>query len=814
MKKKLHSWLILMIVCIAFVATSIQIYAAETSIEITNQNQSNGTATIVIKDVPTSITSVKVPIWSTANGQNDIVWYTASQIDSTSYQVNLNISNHSFTTGDYTMHAYGYDANNNSTFLSSGTCTFNVTEASIQVTEASTNSGSYTISGTGIRTSSDCVKVHYAVWSSANGQNDLKWYEATYNASSNSWDSTFSLENHDGYGTYIVHAYALSSADQQVNVGDTTFHTDTPTCSNISVVTDNASGTFTITISGIDADAGIKEILVPVWNNTNGQDDIVWYTASKSSADTYTVTSTINKHDNMTGGYSIHGYVQDSYGTLRYLDSVSTSFTDLPIALTATDVDNTETNFLLNLTGTMLQTGSSHIAYAVWSESGGQDDLVWYEGEENGYAANSLSIPVSNHATYGTYQVHAYEVGDNGSMTFLSKTTFSVDERPSATISVSEVNSETGAFTVTIDNIYSPSGIDKIQVPVWSSSNQSDITWYTASKVDDNTYSVDVNISAHNYTLGDYTIHAYVTMGNGIRSFVSSTTADIYVQNYLSVEYTKSGSRTLTLVNPSTTSATSVYFPVWSSTNGQDDVKWYKATKLSNGNWTATISTTNLDNYGTVIAHAYVNNKYVAKASFDVSSSEIKKNGWYYEDGYKFYYKNGVKQTDLDGILTKQSSYYIKVNRTTCTVTVYAKDGSNGYIIPVKVFACSVGLSSTPTPTGTFTTSDKYRWHTLMGPSYGQYCTRITDGILFHSVAGYNMTSYNISASAYNKLGEPASHGCVRLTVADAKWIYDYCKSGTTVKIFDSTASGPFPKPSTIKIPSTQNWDPTDPAVK
>ena len=190
------------------------------------------------------------------------------------------------------------------------------------------------------------------------------------------------------------------------------------------------------------------------------------------------------------------------------------------------------------------------------------------------------------------------------------------------------------------------------------------------------------------------------------------------------------------------------------------------------------------------------------------------KTGWYYEGGYKFYYRNGQKQLDLDGILPRQSSYYIKVNRKACTVTVYAKDGNNGYIIPVKRFACSVGKPNTPTPVGTFYTPAKYRWHTLMGPSYGQYCTRITGNILFHSVAGKNMTSYNLNAKDYNMLGQPASHGCVRLCVRDAKWIYDNCALKTKVTIYDSNNPGPLGKPNTIKIPAGQTWDPTDPNVK
>ena len=147
--------------------------------------------------------------------------------------------------------------------------------------------------------------------------------------------------------------------------------------------------------------------------------------------------------------------------------------------------------------------------------------------------------------------------------------------------------------------------------------------------------------------------------------------------------------------------------------------------------------------------------------------------GWKYIGRYKYYFdKSGYMLQDLGGVLGRQSSYEITVNRKRCQVMVYAKDGSNGYIIPVKTFTCSVASFYTYTY-GTFYTPNKYRWHTLMGPSYGQYCTRINGGILFHSVAGYNMTSYNIHARDYNKLGSPASHGCVRLNVRDDKWIND-----------------------------------------
>lgn len=198
---------------------------------------------------------------------------------------------------------------------------------------------------------------------------------------------------------------------------------------------------------------------------------------------------------------------------------------------------------------------------------------------------------------------------------------------------------------------------------------------------------------------------------------------------------------------------------------------------------------------------------------FDANAYAVK--GWQYIDGYKYYFNENTHELvqNLDGILPAQPSYQITVDRVRCQITVYAADGDNGYIIPYRTFLCSPGKDSSPTPAGTFPTTNKYRWLLLQGPSYGQYCTRIGGmHILFHSVPGSNATNYNISAHKYNMLGEPASAGCIRMTVADAKWIYDNCGIGTVVTIGDELPA-PFEKPEGIKIPEGQNWDPTDPEI-
>lgn len=185
--------------------------------------------------------------------------------------------------------------------------------------------------------------------------------------------------------------------------------------------------------------------------------------------------------------------------------------------------------------------------------------------------------------------------------------------------------------------------------------------------------------------------------------------------------------------------------------------------------------------------------------------------GWKYVNGYKLYYdKNGKLVKDVSSIIGKQSSYVIKVNKKKNCVTVYAKDGKNGYIIPVKAFPCSAGNA---TPITTAWTPAKYRWHALNGNCYGQWCTRIKQGFLFHSVMYGQAKNTTLSVSNYNKLGTTASHGCIRLRAGDAKWIYDNCKLKTKVIIYNSSNPGPLGKPSAVKLPKWHKWDPTDPTA-
>lgn len=160
--------------------------------------------------------------------------------------------------------------------------------------------------------------------------------------------------------------------------------------------------------------------------------------------------------------------------------------------------------------------------------------------------------------------------------------------------------------------------------------------------------------------------------------------------------------------------------------------------------------------------------------------------------------------------------YYIKINRKQNCITVYTSDENGEYTVPYKAMICSTGLYNA-TPRGTFHLSTKYLWRELYGKVYGQYATRITGGVLFHSVPYYKKSKSALCTEKYNKLGQQASMGCVRLTVEDAKWIADNCPSGTTVEIYDDDDPGPLGKPEAAHIDTdspNKGWDPTDPDVE
>lgn len=157
--------------------------------------------------------------------------------------------------------------------------------------------------------------------------------------------------------------------------------------------------------------------------------------------------------------------------------------------------------------------------------------------------------------------------------------------------------------------------------------------------------------------------------------------------------------------------------------------------------------------------------------------------------------------------------YVIYVNRALNCITI-KQQNADGTQTPVKSMVCSCGRGGYETPEGTFRTSDCYVWRQMVDGTYGRYAVRFNGKILIHSVPYLAMAPDTLEWEEYNKLGESASLGCVRVSVEDAKWIYDNCKRGTTVVVYsDGGNPGDLGKPEAAKIGGDlpyRGWDPTD----
>ena len=179
---------------------------------------------------------------------------------------------------------------------------------------------------------------------------------------------------------------------------------------------------------------------------------------------------------------------------------------------------------------------------------------------------------------------------------------------------------------------------------------------------------------------------------------------------------------------------------------------------------------------------------------------------------------NKTEQTDAQKIVststfTSPKTYYVKVNLQTNVVTVYKKDSKGHFTVPYKAMLCSDGKE---TPTGSYDISwtGRWRWMGLVGGVCGQYCTQITGDYLFHSVPYTRWYDHgSLQKGEYDKLGTTCSHGCIRLTVADARWIYNHKNDIAMVTLYKSSTDSTLTKPVTQKISGKkyQGWDPTDP---
>ncbi len=134
-----------------------------------------------------------------------------------------------------------------------------------------------------------------------------------------------------------------------------------------------------------------------------------------------------------------------------------------------------------------------------------------------------------------------------------------------------------------------------------------------------------------------------------------------------------------------------------------------------------------------------------------------------------------LKGDDVD--FSNSENFRIEIDLTRQRVIVFHKDDI------LREMICSGGAPESPTPLGEYVTSQKieYSWVERFGVG-AYYWVRFFENYLIHSIP-FNENDEMI-IEEYEKLGNPVSHGCVRLSLEEAKWLYETLPLGVKVLIY------------------------------
>ena len=285
-----------------------------------SKNENNGTFTIIAKNLKglEGYKEVKIPFWSHANGMSDIKWYTPTRQADDSYTVTVKASDHENANGRYEAQVFYIDARGQKRFVQKAFVERNDPSKPTGVISITNNkdSGTFDVVISDVYSPKGVRTVQVPIWSEVDGQDDIRWYEATRQTDGN-YKVTVQVANHKySTGIYNVHLYYIQNDGSQIGVGGT--QTDVtlsePKADLAITGLNNATGSYDVVISNLVAPRGFKEVLVPTWSEKNGQDDIIWYKAAKQANGDYKVTVRSSNHKGDSGLYNSHVYLVDNDG--------------------------------------------------------------------------------------------------------------------------------------------------------------------------------------------------------------------------------------------------------------------------------------------------------------------------------------------------------------------------------------------------------------------------------------------------------------------------------------------------------------------
>ena len=516
-------------------------------------------------------------------------------------------------------HVFDHSVDYTGRFTANASAEVDATQGNLSGTISIVNNnptvGSFDVVISNVKAPNGVETVSVPIWSEINGQDDIIWYTANRQNNGTYTVNVKASAHKNSTGLYNIHLYYVQKDGQLTGVGGTTtqvFIGKTPEQlkpkASFAIENNNAkAGTFDAVITNISAPLGVKEVLVPSWSLENGQDDLIWHKATKQTDGSYRVTIKASEHKGTKGNYRADAYIVDNSNNRHYIAEkvVAVDYARPSGVLTIENNNTAAGTFDAVVRNIVAPTGLKEVLVPSWSLVGGQDDLIWHKATRQADGSYRVTIKATDHKnSTGKYRADAYLVDDSNKRFYLTEKVVEVSQtRPSASLFIENNNADLGTFDAVIRNIVAPNGVKEVLVPSWSLVNgQDDLVWHKASRQSDGSYRVTIKASEHKNSLGNYRADVYIVDNANQRHYVTETIVDVKHNKpvgTISVVNNNNDTGTFDVIISDVYSpkgVRTVQVPIWSEKDGQDDIRWYEATRQANGTYTVNVQATNHKN--------------------------------------------------------------------------------------------------------------------------------------------------------------------------------------------------------------------------
>ena len=479
----------------------------------------------------------------------------------------------------------------------------------INIVNNDTMAGRFDVVISNVKAPNGVRTVSVPIWSETGGQDDLVWYTANRQANGTYTVNVKAADHKNSTGLYNVHLYYVQNNGQLTGVGGTTTtvaigkKNQTPVSADLTIVKSEKNGTFTITAKNLQGFEGYKEVKIPFWSHANGMKDIIWYTPTRQADGSYTVTAKASDHENADGKYEAQVFYVDAQGQNKFVKKAFTDYTATKpanavaadLTITKSEKDGTFTITAKNLQGF---DGYKEVKIPFWSHANGMKDIIWYTPTRQADGSYTVTAKASDHENAdGKYEAQVFYVDAKGQNKFVKKAFIDYTaSKPSADLTITKSEKD-GTFTITAKNLQGFKGYKEVKIPFWSHANgMKDIIWYTPTRQADGSYTVTAKASDHENADGQYEAQVFYVDAQGQNKFVKKAFIDYKNQSRptgtLLIQNNNKDTGTFDVVIKDVYSpkgVRTVQVPTWSDKDGQDDLRWYEATRQANGDYKVSI---------------------------------------------------------------------------------------------------------------------------------------------------------------------------------------------------------------------------------